>query len=295
MKLSQLLPVIVLVGVCLPQPGCAGAADLPKTQTFDANGVKIAYFVEGKGEPVVLIHGWLSSAGVNWVFPGISKALAKQYKVIALDIRGHGLSDKPTDEEAYGQEMVEDIARLLDHLKINEAHIVGYSMGGIIAGNFMVKHPDRVLSGTLGGMAWMKEGGAAQWFFSQVGKKDRDAKAHAVCGRSLAKLALTEDEIKSIQVPVTVLVGENDDVRKKLYDEPLKAVRSDWPIIEIKNAGHFTCIVKDQFRDEILAWLARISHRPWEARSVSEGQRRTYLVYASGFQLRSLCANVCGA
>jgi pimeloyl-ACP methyl ester carboxylesterase len=229
--------VFAAVG-CLPPLGCAGAAELPKTQTFDANGVKIAYFVQGEGEPVVLIHGWLSSAGINWVLPGTSGMLAKEFKVIALDMRGHGLSDKPTEEDAYGQELVEDIVRLMDHLKIEKAHIVGYSMGGIVAGNFLVKHPDRALSGTLGGMAWLKTGGAAQWFFSQIGKKDRDAKAHAVCGKSLAKLALTEDEIKSINVPVEVLVGEKDEVVKRLYVEPLQKVRSDWPMIEIKDAGH---------------------------------------------------------
>jgi pimeloyl-ACP methyl ester carboxylesterase len=121
-----------------PSPFClARAAEQPPAQTFDANGVKISYFVQGKGEPVVLLHGWLSSAGVNWALPGTSALLAKDYQVIALDVRGHGLSDKPTKEDAYGPELVEDVVRLLDHLKIEKAHVVGYSMGGIIAANFL--------------------------------------------------------------------------------------------------------------------------------------------------------------
>ena len=102
-------------------PCCrAQLKDKPTPQTLDANGVKISYWVQGKGEPVVLIHGWLSSSKINWASPGISDLLAKNYQVIALDVRGHGLSDKPTKEDAYGPELVEDIVRLLDHLKIKK-------------------------------------------------------------------------------------------------------------------------------------------------------------------------------
>src|SRR5262249_48726245 len=233
----------MLVAVAWPaHVGRARADDKPMTQTFDSNGVKISYTVQGKGEPVVLIHGWLSSAEVNWGLPGVSALLAKDYQVIALDVRGHGLSDKPTKEDAYGPELVEDVVRLLDHLKIKKAHLVGYSMGGVIAGNFITKHPDRVLSGTLGGMGWLKTGGAGQWGFAQIGKNDPNANALALCGRSLAKLALTEEDLKSISVPVAVLVGDNDGLVKRLYVEPLRQVRKDWPVTEIKDANHITCI-----------------------------------------------------
>jgi pimeloyl-ACP methyl ester carboxylesterase len=250
---------MLVVLACSVYFGCAHAADKPITQTFDANGVKISYFVQGKGEPVVLIHGWLSAAEINWTLPGTSALLAKDYQVIAFDVRGHGLSDKPAKEEAYGLELVEDVVRLLDHLKIKKAHIVGYSMGGIIAGNFIAKHPDRVLSGTLGGMGWLKAGGIAQGTFARIGRKDPNAKALALCGRSLAKLALTEEEIKSIRVPVTILIGDKDDLIKRLYVEPLQKVRRDWPVIEIKDANHLSCILKRQFREEIAAWLKKNS------------------------------------
>src|SRR5262245_3456323 len=109
----------------------AAAQDL-KLDSFSSGGVKIAYATRGQGEPVVLVHGWLASAGMNWELPGISKLLAQDFQVIEMDVRGHGLSDKPKQEEQYGEELVQDVARLLDHLKIKRAHIVGYSMGGII-------------------------------------------------------------------------------------------------------------------------------------------------------------------
>ena len=255
-RFRSLLAILATLG-CPAYFGCALAAEKPAVQTFDSNGTKIAYVVEGQGEPVVLIHGWLSSAAINWALPGTSTLLAKNYQVIALDVRGHGQSDKPTREEAYGPELVEDVVRLLDHLKIKKAHVVGYSMGGIIAGYYIVKHPDRVLSGTLGGMGWLKTGDVGQWGFAQIGKNDRNPKAVAVCGRSLAKLALTEEQIKSIQVPVTVLVGDQDDLIKKLYVVPLEKVRKDWPVVEIKDANHITCILKPQFREEIAAWLKK--------------------------------------
>jgi pimeloyl-ACP methyl ester carboxylesterase len=252
-------PAFILPLTFLAPVGCADAADTPVVKSFDSKGAKIVYFTQGKGEPVVLIHGWLSSAGVNWALPGTSTHLAKDYKVIALDVRGHGLSDKPTKDEAYGPELVEDVVWLLDHLKITKAHIVGYSMGGIITANLASKHPDRVLSVTLGGMGWLKEGDLAQAFFAQIGKNDSTQNAAAVCGRSLAKLALTEHQIKSIKVPVTVIVGENDDLIKKLYVEPLQKVRTDWPVVEVKGGDHLSCVIKEQFREEIATAIKKMS------------------------------------
>jgi pimeloyl-ACP methyl ester carboxylesterase len=250
------LSVIGALACSMPL-GCAWAADRPAIQSFDSNGVKIAYTVQGKGEPVVLIHGWLSSGGINWGLPGTAALLAKDYQVITIDVRGHGLSDKPLKDEAYGPELVEDVVRLLDHLKIKKADIVGYSMGGIITANFLAKHPDRVLTGTLGGMGWLKDGDIPQAFFAQIGKNDSTQNAHAVCGRSLAKLALTEKEIKSIKVPVAVIVGSKDDLIKGLYVDPLKKVRADWPVVEVKDGDHLSCILKPQFKEEIAAWLRK--------------------------------------
>ena len=146
--------------------GCRIHAD----DTFLSNGVKISYMERGQGEPVILIHGWTSSGWINWTLPGTTGLLAKDHKVIVPDMPGHGRSDKPVREDAYGPELVEDVVRLMDHLKIGKAHIVGYSMGGIIAAKLIVRHPDRVLSGTLGGMGWLREGSWEQKFFADHGK-----------------------------------------------------------------------------------------------------------------------------
>jgi pimeloyl-ACP methyl ester carboxylesterase len=226
-------------------------------EKFDSNGVRIAYTVRGKGEPVVLIHGFLSSGWINWDLCGTTALLARDFEVITMDVPAHGESEKPAKEEAYGPELVEHVVRLLDHLKIKKAHIVGYSMGGIISAKLTARYPDRVLSCTLGGMGWLREGSLEQKVFAEGGK---DGKPLGLCFRGLAKLALTEDEVKSIRLPVVVLFGEKDGL-KKLYADPLKPVRKDWTVIEIKDANHIDCIAKPQFREEIQKWLTEQSKR----------------------------------
>ena len=221
--------------------------------TFDSAGLPIAYLVAGKGEPVVLIHGLCSSADINWQLPGTVKLLAERYRVIALDVRGHGRSGKPKEEDAYGAKMAEDVLRLLDHLKIEKAHIVGYSMGGMIAMKLITEHPERVLSGTLGGMGWFREGSFLQGFWGMVAGREGSSDSKPLL-RGMGKLAVTEGAVKKVQVPVAVLVGDRDPC-KQLYVLPLARIRPDWAVIEIEGADHFTCILKAQFKEELKKWL----------------------------------------
>jgi len=226
-------------------------------ESFLSGGVKINYKVKGKGEPVVFIHGFLSSGWINWELPGVFDLLARDHQAIWLDMPAHGLSGRPTKEDAYGPELVEHVVRLMDHLKIKKAHIVGYSMGGIITAKFIAKYPDRALSGMLGGMGWLRVGSVEQKFFADSGK---DGKPVGLCFRSLAKLALSEVEVKAIKVPVVILFGDHDFL-KKGYVEPLAAIRKDWPVIDVKDADHISCIFKPQFKEEIQKWIAKHSQR----------------------------------
>lgn len=216
---------------------------------FDSNGVKIHYSVEGKGEPVVLIHGLHSSGAINWELPGIVKLLAAKYQVITMDCRGHGRSGKPTGDDQYGIEMVEDVTRLLNYLKIEKAHVVGYSMGGMITMKFVVLHPDRVRSAILGGMGWLKSGGALERIWEKMPSKDGGL-TPAACTRGLAQMGVTEDEVKAVKVPVSIVVGDRDPC-KKLYVDPLVRVRPEWPVTTIEGAGHLNCIAKDTFKDAV--------------------------------------------
>ena len=230
-------------------------AGAPASDFFDAHGVKIHYLVEGEGEPVVLIHGLYSSAQINWNLTGVMSELARDHRVIALDLPGHGRSGKPATEEAYGLRLAEDVIDLLDHLQIKKAHIVGYSLGGMVAVKILADHPDRTLSGTVGGMGWFREGSQLQKFWELIPPRQRGPVPQALL-RSVGKLAVSRQELKGITVPVEILVGDQDPC-KQLYVAPLRLVRSDWPIVEIGGAGHFVCIVKKQFRDEIARWLRK--------------------------------------
>jgi pimeloyl-ACP methyl ester carboxylesterase len=108
----------------------------------------------------VLAHGYGGSLQ-GWIGSGVLPNLVRNFRVIALDARGHGKSGKPHDVKAYGQEMGLDVLRLLDHLGIEKAHIVGYSMGANITAQLMTTHPERLITATLGGAAgrfrWTRE------------------------------------------------------------------------------------------------------------------------------------------
>jgi pimeloyl-ACP methyl ester carboxylesterase len=234
------------------------AADEPASKTFDSDGVKIHYLIQGKGGPVLLIHGLHASANMNWKVPGVLADLAKTYQVIAIDLRGHGQSDRPDAEDAYGTKIVDDVVRLLDHLKIKKAHVVGYSLGGMVAIKLLTTHPDRVASAVVGGMGWFQDGSALQKVWDVIPAKGVITPPAFV--RSVGKLAVTEVELKKIDVPVEVIVGDRDPI-KGMFVEPLHGVRNDWPVVEIKGAGHLSCPFKDQFREEIEAWLKKQTKR----------------------------------
>ena len=123
------------------------------TQHFDADGVTIAYDDLGEGEPILLLHGFAADRRLNWQATGWYDLLIRAgYRVIAADARGHGRSDKPTDPAAYRPEGIAgDTLRIMRHLGLRRAHLLGYSMGGRNVAWLLARHPSRFLSGTIAG------------------------------------------------------------------------------------------------------------------------------------------------
>ena len=104
------------------------------------NGININYKVQGQGEPLVLIMGY-SGDQSGWVFQ--RRAFRKHYRLLTFDNRGVGKTDKPTG--AYSMKtMADDTVGLMDHLGIENAHVLGVSMGGMIAQEITINHPERV-------------------------------------------------------------------------------------------------------------------------------------------------------
>ena len=202
-------------------------------QTFDSDGVEIAFIDEGEGDPVLLIHGFASNANTNWVVPGWVKALDDAgFRVIAYDNRGHGQSAKLYDLKDYGEPlMAEDARRLLDHLGIVRADVMGYSMGARISAFLALSHPERVRSLVFAGLGINMIRGVAgtgpvahaleaksidevtnataRTFRAFAEQTKSDLKALAACIRS-SRAPITAEALGHIECPVLVVVGEED-------------------------------------------------------------------------------------
>lgn len=234
---------------------------------FDSNGVNIHYTISGKGEPVILIHGLYASATINWELPGIVTGLAKDFRVIALDCRGHGQSGKPDAEGDYGAQMAEDVVRLMDHLHIAKARVAGYSMGGMITMKLLTLHPERVRAAVVCGMGWHRVGAPLNQIWDVAGGRGTLG-VPAACLRGFPALAVTEREIKAVSVPVTIIVGDRDPCRR-LYVAPLARARPDWPVHLIKDAGHLNCIIKPEFKMQLRAALLGSDDTPKASRKAA--------------------------
>jgi pimeloyl-ACP methyl ester carboxylesterase len=267
-----------------------GVPDLhAEDKFFDSAGVKIRYTDEGKGEPVLLIHGFGANLDFQWVVPGVSRGLAKQYRVIAFDNRGHGRSDKPHDPKQYGMAMVEDAERLLDHLHIKKAHVVGYSMGAMITAKLLATHPDRLLTATLGGAGPVRKDGGQLGFadaladslekgkgigllieaLTPAGKPKpseeqikgvnqfftavNDTKALAAVVRGWRDLAVSDAELKANRIPTLALIGENDPLKKAVDDLPGRL--GDLKVVVVPGADHMTAPAQPLFLQGLQAFL----------------------------------------
>jgi pimeloyl-ACP methyl ester carboxylesterase len=269
-------------------------ADKPSSvdSFFDSNGVRIHYTIQGQGEPVLLIHGFAANIPFQWGVPGIVGDLSRHYRVIAIDNRGHGQSGKPHNVKQYGMEMVEDQIRLLDHLKIKKAHVVGYSMGAMITNKLLVTHPDRLLSATLGGAAAIRKGsdmstlellaqdldqgkgiGLLITFLTPEGQpkptaqqlqginamftRMNDQKALAAVVRGWKDIEVTDDELKANKVPTLGLIGEIDPLKKRV--DETKDVLANFTVVVIKGADHMNAFTRPVFMSTLKEFLAKNS------------------------------------
>lgn len=254
---------------------------------FDSNGVRIHYTVEGEGEPVILVHGLAANADLNWRRPGVIRALSRHYSVIAFDLRGHGLSGKPQDPNAYGSEMFEDIARLMDHLKIERAHIAGYSLGGFLLLKFLAVHPERVQSAAICAAGWIDPQypeipnpyrapqkpqavkplqasvlpgpQAAKMLFNRVrswvGDQLVDKTAIKALEKTYVQFGVSQDELERNQVPAICFIGTHDGF---LYlAEDLKAHMANLELVELDGSTHFTTPFYMQFKRELDAFFRK--------------------------------------
>jgi pimeloyl-ACP methyl ester carboxylesterase len=241
---------------------------------FDSTGVRVRYVEQGTGEAIVLLHGVGGSLD-TWIQTGRLQELAADYRVIAFDARGHGKSGKPHDPKQYGREMGLDVVRLLDHLRIARAHIVGYSMGGQITSQLLTLHPERFLTATL-----VAGAGRFQWTPDQQREAEQEALererecvsrmliyrlapigepkpseadikarskacladvsqdrfAIAALTRARGDQAITPAQVSAVKVPTLGIVGSLDGNLVGLQN--LKKLRPDVRVVVVEGATH---------------------------------------------------------
>lgn len=254
------------------------------TGTFSHDGFDIAFSDwspagsagDGRGDPVLMIHGFASSQHVNWVAPGWVKALTEAgYRAIAFDHRGHGLTSKSYQESDYTpSSMAGDAAALLDHLGIEKAHIFGYSMGARVAAFMALEHPARVATLIFGGLGIGMIDGVGDWdpiadalrapdpaevthprgkmfrSFADKTKSDREALAACI---ARSRENLSAGDIARITQPTLVAVGTEDEIGGP--PQPLADMMPNAEAFAIEGRDHMLAVGDRTFKARVLAFL----------------------------------------
>ena len=241
-----------------------------------SDGVDIHFLDEGEGQPVLLIHGFASNAVVNWVDTGWVRHLNRSgFRAIAMDNRGHGLSTKLYTPQDYGTpRMAEDARRVLDHLGIGRADVMGYSMGARITAFLAIQHPQYVRSAIFGGLgvnmvrpmagtgpiATALEAPSiddvtnptARTFRAFADSTKSDLKALAACIRG-ARDPLSADDLKRLKCPVLVAVGSLDVIGGSAPD--LAALIPDAQSVVMEGRDHMKAVGDRTYKDAVTDFL----------------------------------------
>src|SRR3979409_1982835 len=245
---------------------------------FHNGAVEIAYLDEGEGDPIFLVHGFASTKNVNWVYPTWVSELKKNgRRVIALDNRGHGDSAKLYDAREYEiATMAGDVSALMDHLDIERADVMGYSLGARMTAWLALRQPQRLRSAILGGIGMgLIEGGGpgenvaealeadsldvvtdpvGRTFRAFADQPRRDRRALAACPRGSRRL-MTREEAAGISVPVLIAVGTADEIAGSA--QALGRIIPGSQVLNIPNRDHMRAVGDKVYKTGVLDFLSR--------------------------------------
>jgi pimeloyl-ACP methyl ester carboxylesterase len=246
--------------------------------SFHNGDVEIAYLDEGEGDPILLVHGFASTKNVNWVYPTWVSELKKNgRRVIALDNRGHGDSAKLYDPEKYHIPiMAGDVAALMDHLELERADVMGYSLGSRMTAWLARYQPQRLRSAIFGGIGiGLMEGGgpgenvaealeadSLEQVTDPVGRTFRafadqtrsDRRALAACLRGSRGL-MTSAEAAAINVPVLIAVGTTDEIAGSA--QALGKIIPGSQVLAIPNRDHMRAVGDKVYKTGVLDFLSK--------------------------------------
>jgi pimeloyl-ACP methyl ester carboxylesterase len=244
--------------------------------SFQRGPVELAFLDEGEGDPIVLVHGFASTKEVNWVHPGWVSTLTRAgRRVIALDNRGHGASSKLYDPAQYNTSiMAEDVRALLDHLQVERADIMGYSMGARITAFLALAEPRRVRSAILGGLGIRLVDGVGlpeqiadaleapsladvtdpqgRTFRAFADQTRSDLRALAACIRG-SRQTLDRGDVGRIAVPMLIAVGTKDEVAGSPHD--LAALIPHAQALDIPGRDHMLAVGDRVFKTGVSSFL----------------------------------------
>jgi len=249
------------------------------------DGIRLAFeriaAQKNPGSPVLLVHGFGSSAQQNWKSTGWYGALSEAgFEVVAMDCRGHGHSDKPHEAAFYGHDrMAEDAATVMDAAGLTTAPVVGYSMGGFIGLRLAAAHPARVSKLALGGVGEFylrgprianpeahntlaealltddkgsitdRRGRMFRDFADQPGK---DRLALAACMLAMSQ-GLPARTLAGLRQPVLVVCGEQDDIAGA--PGPLAAAFAFGQAVAIPGRDHMSAVGERKTRQAVIDFL----------------------------------------
>ena len=249
--------------------------------SFDGVGLAYESYGSANARPVLLLHGFAADSEANWVRPRLVEALVDAgRRVITLDARGHGHSDKPHDPAAYADDaMVRDAEALLDHLGIEQVDVCGYSMGamttyalvgreararsavlggvgGRLGGPALAKRAPRIAEALLADNPSAIEDRTAAAFRSFADSTGADLRALAAIQR--ARRSASRPATPRIRVPTLVIVGDGDT----LVGPPDElAARIPGATVTIVSGDHLTAVFDPEFRAGIVAFLTDVDER----------------------------------
>lgn len=249
---------------------------MPTFTSFD--GLTLAYHDEGDGAPVVLLHGFAADTNLNYVRSGVFDLLLDEgYRVIALDSRGHGLSEKPHDPAAYGDDaMRRDVQALLDELGIERCVIVGYSMGAAVTLRVVMTDARPVAVALLGAGESMadKQGGTERRTSMAEAFRADDVEALPARVRAFREMADairadrvalgalldapwpdTATGLDEVAVPVIVICGVDDD---EVGSPDVLAAQLPAAEVVLVPGDHFTANSTPQLHEALIAFLGRV-------------------------------------
>lgn len=251
------------------------AISLPDPQFFESHdGVRLAWREIGSGRPVLLLHGYMSESATNWIRYGHASAVAaKGFRVIMLDFRAHGASDKPHDIASYPQDVLtKDAFALLDHLGVTDYDLGGYSLGARTVSRMLAlgAKPGRAILAGMGleGLTDVeRRAGHFRHILENIGRHERGTPAWMVeaflkttDGDPLALLATIHsftatpiETIRGFDLPIQVLCGVDDQDNGSAAE--LVAALPDATYAEVPG-GHMSAVVKPELGTALAEFIA---------------------------------------